>query len=313
MKMSKKISIVLIIILSVFVVSFSVGLGFLISSGKNFNDFFIFNLNFDNYSKKLIDSKTFDEEKNINITFDRGDVLVEESSNNKINVEIYSDNVKKHSVTLDNDINVTLLTSKISSFRNIQNKIVIMIPKKYSKKITINGKIGDIKVNDFSNLDLDVTLSTGDIKIEKINNIDAILSTGDIKVNDVINAKIELKTGDVEIDSVKELKSTIKTGDLEVGLVKDLTAKLSIGDIEIDRVINSVDIKLNVGDLDITKAIINKNSNIKIKTGDIRINKLVNAKVDAKTRFGSLSINNDSKGAKNKIKVMATTGDIRID
>ena len=99
--MSKKLSIVLIVLLSV-LLAFVVGIMiFLFRSGVsnlNFN-FGSFNIGVGGTSKTLVDSKEFTEMKKLDVDFDVADVDVVTSDTESIKVELYSDDPGEYEIT----------------------------------------------------------------------------------------------------------------------------------------------------------------------------------------------------------------------
>ena len=270
--MNKKLTIVLIILLSFIALALGGLLTLLIS-----NDFKFENI-FNRQSEKLIDSNEYETINNIYIDSNTADVYIKYSENDKVKVELYSDNAKSHDISLDGEDLKIELKEKNSFFFSKQARIIVYVPSEYANKINIANKTGDIESESLNQASFIIKLSTGDVKIKKADTLDITTSTGDIKVDEA---------------------STIKV-------------KCSTGDIKLGKVTNSLDLKTTTGDIKIKDINLNEDGEIKTTTGDIRIDSINNVYVEASTKTGDVKINNNDRFADHVLNISATTGDIKV-
>ena len=291
--MNKGFAVFLVVLLAIVGVGLTVGLILLLGKGFTFKGF-----SFNSYSENLVEEKTIDNIKDLDIIANIADTFIEESDDNKIKIELYSEDPEEHSINEEEDIIKTVLKHKKVKFNffSKQDKIVIKLPKDYNKKINTDFRTGDLNIESFENAEAFIKTTTGDVKIKKIN-----------------NAEIELSTGDIEIDYVKDLKAKGTTGNIDVKEVDNIEVKITTGDVDIERVNNKVEIKTTTGDIKISEATINENSYIEGTTGNVKISKLTGAYIDASAKVGDTKINNNDRTLEHEIKIKTTTGDIKVN
>ena len=168
--MNKKLSIVLIVLLSVLLASVICGMVFLFHSDFKFDKFNFSVISFTSgTSTKLVDSKEISDIKSLDIQSDTADVSILTSDSNTIKVELYSDNLGEHEITeLDDSIRVVLMEKdKVKwGFGKKINYIKIYVPMNYALTFNINGTTGDVKIDDFSSANLNLSVTTGDVEIK---------------------------------------------------------------------------------------------------------------------------------------------------
>ena len=275
--MNKTVTVILIILLSILTIAVTGMFILLIKGNINFN----WSFNFGGYSNKLIDSKEIETIKDINIDCDIADVFVEESSDNTIKIELYSEDSDNYYIKEeDNTINVKLYPKKkgFQLFGKIE-KIIIKIPKDYNKNLKVNFTTGDFKIESFPNMRLDFKGSTGDIKADKLKHISGEISTGDITIGSVDVFSAATDTGDIKIDSIN----------------KRVYAKTSTGDIKIGEVT------------------VEEDSTIKTSAGDVKIDSLKGAFIESHTNTGDIRVNNNDRKLDNTITINTSTGDITVN
>ena len=292
--MSKKLNIVLIVLLSVFAITLTSGLVYLINTDFNFNS-----INFsDNYSKKLVEEKEFDNIKNLDIKINVSDLIVEENNQNTIKVEIYSNNIKKYDISETKELIKVSVENKKTSFVNFGKApyVKITVPIGYNKIIAVDSRVGDVKIKKIKDATLNVKTETGDLKVDEIDKVTAIISVGDIKIN-----------------KVNKLISKSKTGDTKIGEVKNISCKNTTGDIKINKVKESMVLETKTGDVKIETAIISKNSSIISDVGDVKIQNTKGCYVEAKTNVGDTKINNNDRKSDVVLTITSRIGDIKVN
>lgn len=297
--MNKTVSIIFIILLSIVTIFLTGFFVVLLKSGASISSF-SFNIGMGGgNSETLVYSKEYEEIENLDIDFAIGDIYVEENSSNSIVIELYSDREnEKHSITEKDGTIYVVFNKDVKkvSFMEKNDRIIVKIPEDYAKKMNINMTTGDINGDDFENLELEVTLKTGDIEFGEAQSM-----------------KLDVQTGDIEVEKVLDFDGRLTTGDIDISTVENLKVKGTTGDIKINNVTRKINASLNVGDIKISKATISADSSIKLKTGDVKINTLKGAYIDASTNIGDTRVKNNDRLAENVITINTNIGDIRCN
>lgn len=276
--MNKGLKIVSIILLSFIAISLGILMYILINNNYQFDSNFI-NI-FGGDSNTLLDSKEYDEVGNIYIDSNVADIYINNSSDNKVKVELYSDNAKNYNISLsDNDLKVELEENNKAMLFNKNAKIILYVPSDYKNKFEINNTTGDIEASAYENASFKINVTSGDVKIDKANILDITTKTGDINNNRVNVIKVECTTGDILLGKVD----------------KSLNLKTTTGDIKIDEINLSL------------------NSDIQTTTGDVTIYKKNNVYVETETKTGDVKVNNNDRFAEFTLQIKVITGDIKVD
>ena len=294
--MNKVVSIVFIFILSILVIGLTGFLIFLLRNNQNIN--FNFNFSVPTYSEKLIDSREFDTIEDMVIDVTVGDILVEESNEDKISVELYSDYKREHSIEeKDNKIYVVLRDEKNNySFGKKVDRVIVKIPSSYDHTIDSKLVTGDLDVGSFENMKLVFNGKTADVDINRVNSL-----------------QFTVNTGDIEIEDIRSLSGKVTTGDVEVTNVESLDVSFTTGDIELTNVSRELHINGITGDVKIENATIKKNSSISLTTGDVKVTSLKGAYIEADTSVGDTKVKNNDRKLETEIKVSVNVGDIKIN
>lgn len=277
--MNKGFKITLIVLLSIVAIGLSVLLALLINNNFKFDNNFI-NI-FNGQSNTLVDSKEYkidDIIGDIYINSDVADIYINNSDDNIIKVELYSDNVRNHNIELsNNDLKIDLEDNNKFFFTK-QSRIVLYVPKEFNDKFEITDNAGDIKASNFENASFKIKVTTGDVKIDRADVIDVLTTTGDIYNNNVNIINVVCTTGDIELGNIN----------------KSLNLKTTTGDIEIE--------SINLSE----------NSNIETTTGDVKIDDINEVYVETETKTGDVRINDNDRYADYKLHIKVTTGDIKV-
>lgn len=296
--MNKGVAITFIVILSIIAIALTGGFIFLLRSNFNWSSF---NFSLGSYSEKLIEKKTYNIGNDINLDTKALDINVEESEDNNITVELYSEKDVDYSFNEDVENKIVNIKAHINNYISFgiftkSPRLVVKIPKDYSRKLIIDSKVGDIHIASFD------TLTTS------IKN-----STGDIKIDNVYDATIDVGTGDVKIEEVKILNVKQGTGDTKINTVDSIEVNANTGDVKIQKVNNKMNITNGTGDIKIQEANITENSNVSTRIGDIKINLLTGAYIEANNTVGDIKVNNNDRHLELTCTVQTNTGDIRVN
>lgn len=292
--MNKGLTIALIIFLSVVTLSLITGLTVLLKSDFKF-DSFDFN---NNLSTNLVEEKEFSDIKDLDITTDIADIIVEGKDIENIKVELYSNNVDDYEIT-DGDVVKVVLKEKKTGFFSIGRKmpnVKVYLPKSYNKNIKTNANAGDTDIKGINDASIDVKTDVGDLKVDEI-----------------FSANVISRVGDITINKVNKLTIDSNTGDIRVSEVDDIVSKSQTGDIRIKTINNSLDINSKTGDIRIENANLKENSIIKSNTGDIRIKNTTGCYVDGKTNVGDASISNNDRKSDIVLTIKSNIGDINVN
>ena len=293
--MSKKLSIVLITLLSVLLAGVIFLMIFLFKGDYDFN--FNFGFTFGE-SKTLVEEKEIINNKKLNVEANRADIIIEPKDEQTfIKVELYSDHAEEYEITeKEDEIKVVLKDEKFVGFNARGSRVKIYVPTTYDKDINLVNKTGDIKIDKLSNSNLDISLTTGDIEVKEAKNIIASLTTGDVEIGTVIKADITGTTGDIDVNDANIVKVKLTTGDITIGDVNE-----------------SLDLQSTTGDIEVKTANLTRNSSIKSGTGDVKIKKTFNCYIDAKTKIGDTRVNNNDRKSDNVLTITSKVGDIRVN
>lgn len=292
--MNKKISIILIILLSILSILLIGGLVIGINSNYYFDNFVIT----DNYSNKLIQEKEISNINDLNVEVDASDVKIETHDSNSIKVELYSSNPKSYEITEDNSMIKVVLKEKKRPFTFFRKNAIakIYVPENYSNNIVINSVVGDVKIGDVKNATLNVKSDVGDVKVTNIS-----------------KATINSRVGDIKIENVNELVSEVQTGDTKVGIVNTINSKTKTGDIKIDSVNNSLKLESKTGDIKIDNANIEENSKITSDVGDVKIKTTTGCYIEGNTSVGETKIKNNDRKSNIELIITSRVGDIKVN
>ena len=234
----------------------------------------------------------------INIKTDAADIEIKKSENEDIYLKIYSE--KNRAKVLDNEteLNIEVTQKKCVGIciNNKLSKVELYIPENYNKKINIENKYGDIEIDSFENLNLDIKEDAGDIKIGASNIVNINNNYGDIKIN-------EIKVGTINESA----------GDVEINKVNSIDIKNNYGDVKITEINEYVKIDSDAGDIKINNLKITKDSTIETNTGDIKIDNTNEIYIDSKTDIGETRINKNNDKSEITLKIKNNVGDIRVN
>ena len=317
--MNKKLSIVLIVLLSVLLFLVIGVMIFLMNTNVTSIGFSFGTIGIHTgLSTKLVEEKEITNIKPIKIEFDASDVNIKTSETDSIKVELYGEDPGEYEITeLEDSIKIVLKekeNNKVKWGWNIkQNNIKVYIPANYAYLIDAKGTAGDIYMDDFSSASFNAELTSGDVEIKEANNINISVRSGDIEIGSAYEVTTNSTSGDVEVGTVRKLETVTTTGDIDADQVDFIKAKTTTGDFTIGYVMDTLDVETTTGDIRVENANILHNSKIKATTGDVTVNNLndnVYASGDAST--GDVRIKKTDRKADVELTIKTTTGDIIV-
>lgn len=292
---NKKVTIFLIIILSLFAIAITVLMIKMINGKSRF-------LNF-NFFSSVSDRLIFDETYNIdfdkiNISSSSGNIYIKESLSNEVRVVVYADKDKLTVDTSNQNLNIDLKENNCIGFCfNVNlSKIEVYIPSYYSHLINIANDYGDIEIDSFKDATIDIDEDCGDVLVKSAGLIKVKNDYGNVKINSVNKADIYSSAGDVIINSVN-----------------DAVIKNDYGKIEIDNVSGYLDLSNDCGNIILGNVNLNKKSTIVDSYGNITIKEINDIYIDAKTDLGKVKINNNNHKSDIVLKIENDCGDIKVN
>lgn len=291
---SRKLIILLIVLLSFVTISLTVLFVGLLSNSFRFSDFKFGH----RVSNELVLDETYDLDfAKLNIEVDTSDIYIKNSLNNKTRVVIYGDKKNTKVETSNNILNIQSKEKRCVGFCfNFKiPKVEIYLPVNFDKDIVVQNKYGDIKIEEFLNANIIVEEDCGDVSVLGGNYVNITNKYGDITIN-------KANVGNIEEDC----------GDVKIGTIDDITVENSYGDIKIGVVNNYLDLKNNCGDIKIDAINLNKNSVIKDDLGNIKIGTTNEIYINAKTDLGKVNINNNYNKSDITLKIDNNCGDIKV-
>lgn len=290
---NKGLIITLISIISLLIISLIILMYAVINKKISFN----FSLGFSSeiIEEIQIDKKYEENFKEININTNAAKIEIKKSEDDMIKLKAYSKEGYSKEEANNDTLTITVENEECKFLcMNIKMaKVELYIPEDYENKININNKYGDIEIDKFENLELEINEDAGDIKIGSVN-----------------TAVVDNKYGDIDIDYIKIGTITASAGDIKINNANNLKIENKYGDIELNNVNEYVNIQADCGDIEINNLNIIEDSNILNNYGDIEI-KNTNAYVDAHTNLGDSKINNNQSNV--TLKIENKCGDIEVN
>lgn len=267
-----------------------------------------------------------EEVNSISVNTNTADIDFVPSENSKCSVVCYEQENVKHSVTVKDG---TLAIDVVDTKRWYEHiginfgtpKITVYIPEGEYSSLTIKESTGDIKIpNDFGFKNVDITVSTGDVKCSAsaTKAIKISASTGYIYVENLSAGSLDISasTGKVTVSSVT------CDGDISVGVS---TGKAYLTDIACKNLVSSGD----TGDISLKNVIAEGKFSIERSTGYVTFESCDAAEIFVETDTGDVEgsllsekvfIVNTDTGEKDvpntatggKCEITTDTGDIRI-
>ena len=270
--------------------------------------------------------KINEEFDNISIKTDTADIAFVLSNDGMCRVACYEEAKISHSVEVQNG---TLTVNVVNNKKwydyigvNIDSpKITVYLPKSEYSSLIIEESTGDIEISkDFGFNNIDISLSTGDIKYyaSAAEAIKIATSTGDVFAESISAGSLDItvSTGKVTVSSVtceRDITIGVSTGDVYLTdiVCKNLISTGSTGDISINNVISTgkITIERSTGDVMLDRSDATELF-ITTTTGKVEGSLLTDKVFIAKTNTGRIDVPSSITGG--KCEITTRTGDIRI-
>ncbi len=262
----------------------------------------------------------------ISIKTDTDDIVFLPSDNEKCTVVCYESEKLKHSVSAaDGVLTIDILdTRKWYDHISINFKtypITVYLPEEEYAALTIKESTGDINIpNDFTFKNIDISVSTGDIKCyaSAAEDIKISSSTGDICVENLSARSLDLSvsTGDVTVSDAAcegDITIGVSTGKTYLTNItcKNLSTNGNTGHIFLNNVIASekFSISRSTGDVKF-EASDAAEIFIETDTGNIDGSLLTDKVFIARSDTGDIDVPNSVTGG--RCEMITDTGDIKV-
>lgn len=246
--------------------------------------------------------------KNISIVTDTADIVFSPSENLKTSVVCYEQKNIKHSVAVKDGTLVIEIVDTRKWYEHIginfgTPKITVHIPQGEYGALSVKSSTGDVETpKNFKFESIDISASTGDIRVENISagSLDLSVSTGKVIASDITSdgdVKVKVSTGHTKLTDIK-CKNIISNG--------------STGDISLKNVIvkETFSIERSTGKVKF-KACDANEIFVKTDTGDVKGSLLSQKVFITQTDTGYVDVPKTVNGG--KCEIITDTGDVKID
>ena len=289
---NKGLIITLISIFSLLTISLIILMHILINNKTSFG--FKFNYKQESYELQL--EKNYEEIFNeINIDTKSANIEIKKSDDNIIKLKSYSYEGATTEQVRNNKLSIEIEeeTCKFLCINTKISKLELYIPENYENKININNKYGNVTIDKFENLDVDIEENAGNVKIDTVN-----------------TANIDNKYGNVEIENINKGNIIASAGNIEIKNSNNLKIENKYGNVELSNVNEYVNIDAKCGSIKIDNLNITEDSYINNDYGDIKV-KHTSAYVNAKVKLGDSKINNNQSDV--TVNITNNCGDIEVN
>ena len=181
-------------------------------------------------------------------------------------------------------------------FYSCISKIELFIPSYYNDLIRIDNEFGNIQVDKFSNLKLNVNQEYGNFL-----------------GNEIDFLKLNNDYGNIHIEKINMLLLDSNSSNIKINSVEDLTIYSEFGDIEVENINKKLKLDVENGDITINNLILEKDSYIKSNYSKIKVGKTNEIKIKTKTDRGKSKVKNNYKTSEIVLDVYNKKGDITIE
>lgn len=178
--------------------------------------------------EKDYDVSTFDT---IKILSTYSDVRVLNHEASSVKVLIYSSNDQATSEINKQTLEINKNDRKYGCFGFCSHKeeVVVYLPHDFNKDLFIHTVSGEVDVENFSSLDVEVKTTSGDVSVNHASKVSIESISGEILVGTVFDSYLKTVSGDINVHSInRRVQASTTSGDV---LIDDLTLEES-GSIE---------------------------------------------------------------------------------
>ena len=234
----------------------------------------------------------------ININTKMTDIEIKQSNDNTFKVITYGE---KDYIKLDENNNKLFIDTNNKNlisldFYSCISKIKLYVPSNYNEIIRINNEFGNIDIEEFNDLTLDVKQKVGNLFSKNTNFI-----------------RVESKNVNIELEKANIARISNKNGKINIKEVNDLVIDSVNGNVTIENLNEYLKINLDSGNIKIDSINLNKDSDINLRYGNVIINKIEDINIKAKTDRGKKEVKNNNKKSDIKLEIYNKSGNIKVN
>lgn len=267
------------------------------------------------------------EIKKIKVMASSENIKVIQGKENQVKVSIYGEEEEAPKVKLENG-NLTIekentLVHLMAFFYFIKKEIIIEVPPHYKDEIEVKASSGNINIEDLEYANMQLTASSGNIKMGNANQVKAKTSSGRIQVEVIKQeANLQASSGNIQVAKAEKIEAKTSSGKIEIGEIGEGNLRTTSGSIKIAKA-QTGEAKTSSGKIqigEIKEAILNTTSGkIQIEKGDSITATTSSGTIDIgsiekycnfNTTSGSIKIQNLQLSENSKIQT--TSGSVKI-
>ena len=139
-----------------------------------------------------------------------------------------------------------------------------------------------------------------------------------LEIPETYIGNFDLKTvsGDISstiVEPANNYKVTVTSGDINLDSVTNIDVATTSGDINIKNLYGYINATGVSSDIAIDNFVIHGNSTISLTSGDIEIDKIEGAKIDASTVSGDLRVSDNDDEGEYTLKISTISGDVKVN
>lgn len=294
-KVLKIVLIILLIVVAIILISFMIFA--IINKDKNYRVSFF---TFGDKTKKLYENEyNIEEIRNIVIDTSSSNVKFQESDTDKVKVTVYGYEDEEVNVILEGD--KLKIKKENNVFRIIciawcKEEVLIEIPKSYNHDIEIKTFSGNVEMTDLKEANIQIQISSGNVTCGNMKNAIMQASSGEIKIGEVENAEIKIISGNMKVEKANSIKGTTTSGNIEVNHIDEFC-----------------ELSCTSGDIKVESCILNQDSIISVKSGNVKISNLYDVYVEAKATSGNVKVENNDRKSDTILKITTISGNINVN
>ncbi len=292
-------------------------------------------LGFGNKTEEIFhESYTSEEIRGIEVILSSSKIKVQRSTGDKIQITAFGAKGEKLKVEQEEG-NLQIAKEKnvvhvLGIFCWYRQELIIEVPQNYPEKFMLTTSSGDIELADLDQANVILETSSGSIHGGNVNRGEVRSSSGNIIMGNAREMVAKSSSGKIEMKNIDEAtinssSGNIKTGELGEATVKatsgsitiqkakQLTSSISSGNIQVDEIDGSCQIESNSGRIRIGNCLLNANSVLSAKSGNIEVNHKNDIYVEAKTSSGNIKIGQNNRKAEIQLTVETTSGNIKVN
>lgn len=291
----KSLKILKIVLLSIAVIALT-GFMVFVLIFKNLN--FSFNFKSEEYNMVFDEKYNISDVNLINLDVIDADVYVKYGDTDEVRMQIFDKDVDKFKVSFENGtlkLNYDIRSSLCIGICMFNRKVIVYLPKEYSKNLVIESASGDIELGSLSLAQLDISTASGDVLVRGASKLKVKTASGNVTANDINELDVKTISGDIELANIKNVKCHTTSGEINIH--------------EID---GYLDISTVSGDVDIKNVNLTNNSSISTVSGEVDVSLVNSVYINTSTKSGDIDVYKNDRFSEIQLDIQTTSGDIEV-